>query len=78
MEESRKMNAEIDVILILQSILATLLMIGVLAILCWVIHNPALEDEEMREVLERSRSMREEVVQRSHRIARQESEQLYH
>ncbi|MDF1500534.1 MAG: hypothetical protein P1P76_08700 [Anaerolineales bacterium] len=72
------MNTELNGLMILQSLLAALLMIGVLATLYWLIENPVLNDEEMRDVLEQARSMRSEALRKSRRIARQESERLYH
>lgn len=72
------MNTELNGLMILQALLAALLMIGVLATLYWLIENPVLNDEEMRDVLEQARSMRSEALRKSRRIARQESERLYH
>jgi hypothetical protein len=72
------MNTGMNIVTIIQSIMAIAMMIGILASLQWVLENPILNDDEMRKVLERSRSLREEAIQRSSQIARKESERLYH
>lgn len=72
------MNAELNLMMILQSILAILVMAGILALLYWLIENPILKDEEMRRILNDTRSMRAEAFSQASSLARQESEKLYH
>lgn len=72
------MSTGINIMMIIQSIMAVAMMIGILALLHWVIESPILKDDEMRKVLEHSRSLREQALQRSRQIARKESERLYH
>jgi ATP/ADP translocase len=78
MREKKMMDTGLNLLTIVQSIMAVAMMIGILALLHWVIENPILKDDEMRKVLEQSRSLREEALQRSRQIAREKSERLYH
>jgi ATP/ADP translocase len=78
MREKKMMDTGLNLLTIVQSIMAVAMMIGILALLHWVIENPILKDDEMRKVLEQSRSLREEALQRSRHIAREKSERLYH
>jgi hypothetical protein len=77
MKEYGKMNVQMDLLIILQSIIATALVIGAVTLLGWILENPMLKDDEMRKVLEQTRSIREEAIRQSRTIARQESERLY-
>jgi hypothetical protein len=71
------MNTGFQFITIVQTIIAVVLMLGVLSLLYWVIENPILRDEEMREVLELSRTLRADAYQQSRNLVRKESERLY-
>ncbi|MGD2059010.1 MAG: hypothetical protein PVI04_09795 [Anaerolineales bacterium] len=71
------MNTGINLMIILQSILAILVMVGILVLLYWLIENPVLKDEEMRRILNDTRSMRAEALSQASSLARQESERLY-
>lgn len=75
--EYREMNTGINLMIILQSILAILVMVGILVLLYWLIENPVLKDEEMRRILNDTRSMRAEALSQASSLARQESERLY-
>lgn len=71
------MNAELNVMLILQAVLAAFMMVGFLSLMYWLLEHPILRDEEMRSVLEQSRSLRANAQRKSAQMARQESERLY-
>ncbi len=71
------MNVEPNTLLIIQAVFAISVMLGILSLLYWVIENPILKDEEMRSVLEQSRSMRANALRKSADLVRQESERLY-
>jgi hypothetical protein len=71
------MNIGIELTMVVQTFLAIALTIGILTLLYWVINNPILKDDEMREVLQHSRAMRADALRQSYTLAMRESERLY-